>query len=170
MGGHAILIATMKRWSKTPKIQANSCVCMQNIMSNYSEAKHSFAMIGGMEAVMVTMCNFPHSAQIHNFGCGALNNYISGIDEQAKQMANRFVHLLEGIELLIYIMQEFLQNARLQERACRLFLSLCSFEDCKETLRKKGAISAVATAIDNHVDDTGVQHWGDAFMKKTFCL
>ena len=169
MGGHAVLIATMKRWPKVEKIQANSCVCMQNMTSNYPDAKKLFAAIGGMEAIMITMCNFAQSEQLLNFGCGALNNYFSGIDEEAKHIAHRFVRTLEGIEMLVYVMKEFPSNARLHERACRIFVSLCSFEDCKETLRAKGAISAVATSIENLVDDQDVQRWGQEFMKKIFC-
>ena len=53
VGGHAAVVIAMRQWRSNETIQAGGCRCITNMTCQLPAAKRSFAMIGGVESVVV---------------------------------------------------------------------------------------------------------------------
>jgi hypothetical protein len=167
MGCHGVVLSVMRKWWKNLDIQAEGCRCFQNMMHECYDAKYSFSRICGMDVIISIMNRFPTSVIIHRSACGALSNFFNSSEDTIKKEIHRFVHDLDGISLVMTAMKQFPDDATVQKWACGFLVNFIQAED-KEPIRRSGAVTAVAAAIDMHPKDKEIQTWGAEFMKCIF--
>ena len=188
-GGHAVIVMAMRTWRTSETIQAGGCRCITNMTCQFLQAKKSFATIGGIESVLVAMKSFPKSQPVQCYGCGALMNMLvckqsssrsssrspdpspddSSPEDTTATMAERFVHDLEGISLVVAAMKEFPTDAKIQLGGCGLFQNLASQNpDFLKIMMKHGALGAVGASLESHPHDANIKSAAGSFMKKIF--
>jgi len=116
---------------------------------------------------MAAMKSFPDDDDIQSVGCNAIGNAIYYTDPTIDEAMARFVHKLNGIELVVPMMKKFQNNASVQDMGCHVLNCLSRKQVLHDALRKGGAISAVGEATEKH-DDNGLQSHATGFFKNMF--
>ena len=83
-------------------------------------------------------------------------------------MADRFVNELDGVSIVTKAMKAGREDVELQDNASRLFFVLANKEELRGELVKRGAVSAVALALEHHSEDEEFKTWASRFMKRVF--
>jgi hypothetical protein len=170
MGGHSLVLLTMKKWPHSEAIQVWSC-CLVTDLAYDGEIALALARIEVTGVITTAIKNFPSSSLVQLFAMTALHNFsfyttrAHGNNDEIKSEARRFVHQLSGITLILAAMTRFPSNAMVQKHAIGAMSSLCADDTCKTMIRNSGAITAVAIAIDYHPKDEDIQSCGSLFMQ-----
>ncbi|CAB9497070.1 armadillo repeat containing 6 [Seminavis robusta] len=170
-GGHAVLVVTMKKWRLNESIQTSSCRCIQNMSCTNAEAKESFAVVGGMEAVLNAMRTFPKSQRVQRSACGALMNLLSGSDEERAildAMADKFVKEWDGIALIVAAMRNFPKEVKIQLWGNGLFQNLAQNRNYRMKMMKSGAVTAAGGSLEQHSDDENIKQYASKFLRIMF--
>ena len=164
--------------------QCSSCRLQQTSSDaavRATAAAVSIIKSGGMETTMAAMKLFPDDDDIQGKGCTAIGNafYLchtkvwspSKIVDYAnptidKAMA-RFAHELNGIELVVRVMETFQNNASVQDQGCHVLQQLSNKQVLRGALKRGGTLSAVGEAAENH-DGDSLQSKAAAFFKNMF--
>jgi hypothetical protein len=178
-GAIAIILLLMRKWHYNRSIQFQCCQVL--VMLTYStrrdkaaEAKATAAAVsiinsGGIETIMAAMKSFPDGHDLQWIGCHAIGNAFAyyHADPTIDEAMARFVHKLNGIELVVTVMKKFQNIAGVQHMGCYVFNQLSTKQVLRDALKKGGALSAVGEAIEKH-DDNSLQLHADVFFKNMF--
>jgi len=171
-GGHTVLVVTMTKWVANESIQTSSCRCIQNMTCTNAHAKESFAIVGGLEAVVTAMRSFPTSQRVQRSGCGAVMNLLSGHEDEGSHiltnMATRFVNDYDGIALVVKAMQEFPEEVKIQLWGNGLFQNLATHPEFRLPLMKSGAITATGGSLELYSDHELIRQYASKFLKVMF--
>ncbi|CAB9517211.1 expressed unknown protein [Seminavis robusta] len=118
---------------------------------------------------MAAMKSFPDDDEIQRQGCRAIGNaFFHTINNPTIDKAmDRFVHKLNGIELVVTVMKKFQNNALVQHGGCWVLKQLSRKQVLRDALKKRGALSAVGEAAEKH-DGDKVKLYATVFFNNMF--
>ena len=167
-GGHAVLVVTMQKWIRNESIQTSSCRCIQNMSCTNTEAKESFACIGGLECIINAMRAYPSSQRVQRSGCGALMNLLSGSDDDSEMldaMSQKFVNEYDGIALIVAAMKNYPDEIKIQLWGNGLFQNLAQVKEFRRELMRGGAVTAAGASMEKYPDEGPVLTYAAKFLK-----
>ena len=153
LGGHSVLVLTMKQWPLHEPIQRHAFHCVfrmigghyrqqqqqQQQPSSPQEATNmnlveSFLVMGVVDEIVRALRAFPESSELQVFGIGALGNLIGTASTPIqgnsgylarRAAARKFVKESRGVALVVDAMRIFPEHAKLQELGCWVCACLC---------------------------------------------
>ncbi|CAB9521723.1 expressed unknown protein [Seminavis robusta] len=132
LGGHSILVLTMKKWRSRVDIQAAACYALNALVNGYPDNQmkqdlvSSLHKMGAMELVVRALTKFRTSQDLQmNAIATAGNMCFVGSDHDKKRAATLFVYQLGGVPLLVAAMKAFPRELEIQN-SCWLVKGLCA--------------------------------------------
>jgi hypothetical protein len=168
LGGHSILVVTMRKWSHDATIQAEICHCVGRMLMLFGGDKGggidenlvaSFVTMGGLHAIYQAMIAFPDFANVQTQGMLALANLCSDFGAASSgRAAKQFVVHFEGVSLLTQAMKAFPDDELVQENGCWLLNNLCRAGGSQEaSVIKSTAFMAVAASANRFPDNEHIE-------------
>lgn len=163
------IVSAMEKWYLQERVQEYGCALMKSVLHDFRENATVWAPLGDItDAIEGAMRNHSQALKVQQYSCLALSNLFSGCDRTLADCAVRFVKPQGGLQFVLRAMEQFHDDARLQNGALDLLHNLFAYLRCSIPIRVSGAITAVAKAIENHRDNTEVQASGRDVMKCFF--
>jgi hypothetical protein len=149
-GAHLLIIQTMRKWYKYPRIQSQGCRVLVNARSHLyrkddEEFRQAAVQIGAFETVLLALKNFPDDQVVQHNGSAALDSLSQGIPASTK----RLVRELDGAKAIVTAMTSFPDFSELQQVGSSFFFNAGQWHDCRKAVVKAGALSALASAVEN---------------------
>ncbi|CAB9523407.1 expressed unknown protein [Seminavis robusta] len=178
LGGHGIVVVTMRKWGYNKKIQQLGCECLHNIVFNYKQHPmqldlfDALAVMGALETVIEGMDQFPESLGVQRFGLAALGNLLVGKKTSTRLQArtHKAVQELDAITTVVGGMRRFPNNVMVQGCGCIVLAAFLKANpgDYKSKIVEAGAVLDVAAAVTNHPANALIEKEASAFMKVYF--
>ncbi|CAB9501311.1 expressed unknown protein [Seminavis robusta] len=182
MGGHGVLLVTMKRWSENAAIQSSSCECLARFIHGYNNnnsvpttitstttrssnlsnnnnnipVTDTLLEMGIVELILGALERFPHSPTLHY----RANNVLRYLDMK------RLVDDFEGVTMVLKIMTTFPNVASLQELGCRFLQTSLQLGFVTAAEIRSRAILVIVAAVTGHPQHKGIKHSVGVILKR----
>ena len=162
------IVLAMEKWRENEKVQEYGLALMQSVLHDLHEETLVENPLGEcISTILMAMDNHQNAVKVNRYACAALSNIFSGCDRTLVDCAARFVKPRSGLDMVLKATKKF-PDAELQTAALGLLHNLFTFPFCNIPIRVSGAITAVAKALDNNLDDQEIQELGRDVMKCFF--
>jgi len=164
--GPFAIVRCMNKWYNHAAIQAECCVVLSAGSFNYQTSfKDSAVKLGGLEATLLAMKNFPDDEKIQDEGCLAL--VILAYDSEP--YTARLISQLDAAEVVVAAMRNFPDNVSIQRRGCRMLERATQFEEFREDFHRPvldaGGLAVLTEAIGRHEDNDDVRTQGASALE-----
>lgn len=167
MGGHALVIAAMKRHQHNRLVQRSGCRFFQWAVS-IAKIPSTLVQLGVFEALANAMTLYPSHENLHFYSCNAIQ-LLLGSKKSLGKWGPKFVFDLGAIPLILETMQRFLSSPKVVDQCCMCFQRFLLFgADAKKALRSGGVATLVASAVEKYPQDKELQKSASDFMVQFF--
>ena len=132
LGGHSLTIVAMRKWKLNASIQCHGCRFLRNYLF-LDGRRYAIPVLrsGGVETSINAMKNHPTIAKVHSEGMGLLLMLFGciateGEDDEILKYVRRFIHQLDGIDLLVQTMERFPNSLDLATGICALLKDIAA--------------------------------------------
>lgn len=164
LGGHAVLITTMQKWTHHGVIQSHLCRCIAGMIATYNKTKSaagldlvsSLLLMGALDQITVgALLKYPTFPSIQLDAMHAVSHLCGGTSSDA---AKRFVRELDGVSLVTKAMRVYAGIEDVQEQGCRLLNTLCRAGEHEEAVAiKNTALTVVAASVQSYPDNPSIE-------------
>jgi len=159
LGGHATTVRVMNERLASKSIQDYGIAVLRKACDKNDELKNAIARVKGIQAILEAMEK--HERVLVWEGFGALWNLVVENEGNAELLVKK----LDAMPFLVKMMNSYISDKDITERACGLLEALCGFKNLKKQIVSAKAKTALATAMDKHEEHAEIQEHAGAAMK-----
>lgn len=117
------------------------------------------------DAIVNSMKLSPNTPDIQRGGCLALAGKFSPpLKGEARAVATRFVKEMEGVDMVLEIMEKWEDDQPMQEAAIRLLCCLTFVPGARPAMNDSGAVTSVSKALERFPSDMTIKAVATPFM------
>jgi len=153
-GGDISIIAAMKRFSNSSKVQTRGCKALAEIANKGLSNIESIIDKGGTEIILVAMERHRAEEELQKEACRAIESIVRG-SKQGKQAFG--FHCKDAIVSILHCMGDHIHSAKLQRLACRSLASIAEdHADCSLCIVNQNGLESIRITLKHHDDNTDV--------------
>jgi hypothetical protein len=153
-GAHSVLLCVMMKeaWWSRECIQSEACKALQTASCHVQQFASLAVKLGAFEAVLWAMQQFPNSADVQTYGCGALNRLASN------KVNNMILFMkLHGAQMIVSSMKRFPEHNDLQHWGSWCFEYASGWQELKQPLIGAGVVGVLASAVEEFPNEDWVK-------------